>query len=135
MPEYLWSRMFFNILGFLIYLNKNKYGWINLENARICLKYNVKNTVKYSIFKRKAYSELYQTTKMELLWKMFNMVLWIYLGVWMCFGIRICQGSGYARDTQGSEYVWEYVRICSEYVNIPNIMLEDVWICLKQNLK
>ena len=28
--------------------------------------------------------------------KMFNMVLWIYLGVRMCFAIRICQGSKYA---------------------------------------
>ena len=38
--------------------------------------------------------------------KMFNMVLWIYLGVCMCFVIKICQGSKYASDTQGSEYAW-----------------------------
>ena len=35
--------------------------------------------------------------------KMFNMVLLIYLGVCICFVIRICQGSRYASDTQGSE--------------------------------
>ena len=75
MPEYLWSRMFLNILGFLICLNKNKDGWINLEHARICLKYNVKDTVKYSIFKREAHSELYQTSKIDLLWKC---LIWYY---------------------------------------------------------
>ena len=47
---------------------------------------------------------------------MFNMVLWIYLGVRMCFVIVICQGS---------EYAW----VCSW------TMLEYVWIYLKQNLK
>ena len=57
--------------------------------------------------------------------KMFNMVLWRYLGVCICFVIRICQGSEYASDTQGSEYAW----VCCWR------MLEYVWICLKQNLK
>ena len=57
--------------------------------------------------------------------KMFNMILWIYLGVCICFVIRIYQGFEYASDTQGSEYAW----VCSW------IMLEYVWICLKQNLK
>ena len=38
--------------------------------------------------------------------KMFNMVLWIYLWVWICFVIRICQGSEYARDTEGTKYAW-----------------------------
>ena len=33
---------------------------------------------------------------------MFNMVLWIYLGVW------IFEGSEFGRDTQGSEYMSEY---------------------------
>ena len=51
--------------------------------------------------------------------KMFNMVLWIYIGV------GICQGSEFGSDTQGSEYAW----VCS------SIMLEYVWICPKQNLK
>ena len=44
-PKYGWSRMFLNMPGFLISLNKNKYEWINLEYAWICLKYNVKGTV------------------------------------------------------------------------------------------
>ena len=57
--------------------------------------------------------------------KMFNMVLWIHLGVWICFVIRICQGSEYARDTEGTKYAWVYSWIILEYV----------WICLKQNLK
>ena len=69
MPEYLWSRMF------LICLEKNKYGWKNLEPGKISLKYNVKDTVKYSIFKREAHSELYQMSKMELLWKY---LIWYY---------------------------------------------------------
>ena len=36
---------------------------------------NVKDTVKYSIFKREAHSELYQTTKMEFLQKC---LIWYY---------------------------------------------------------
>ena len=42
--------------------------------------------------------------------KMFNTVLWIYLGVCICFVIGIQQGSEYAWDTQGlnmREYVLE----------------------------
>ena len=31
--------------------------------------------------------------------KMLNMVLWIYLGVWICFVIGTCQGFEYTRDT------------------------------------
>ena len=41
--------------------------------------------------------------------KMFNVVLWIYLGAW------ISQGSAVATDTQSSQYAW----VCSymsEYV-------------------
>ena len=41
--------------------------------------------------------------------KMFNMVLWIYFGVW------ICQGSEFDWDTQGSEYAWVYSWIMLEY--------------------
>ena len=73
--------MFLNVLDFLICLSKNEYGWINLEHARICLKYNVKDAVKSSIFKREVHSELYQDGGFV---KMFNMVLWIYVGVWIC---------------------------------------------------
>ena len=57
--------------------------------------------------------------------KMFDMVLWIYCTVWISFVIEICQGFEYAKDTEGSEYVW----VCS------GIMLEYVRTCLKQNLK
>ena len=46
--------------------------------------------------------ELNQTCKIELMW-MFNMVLWIYLRVWICFVIEICKGFEYAKDTEGSE--------------------------------
>ena len=46
MPEYGWSRMFLNMAGLLICLNKTKYDWISLEYAWICLKYNLKDTVK-----------------------------------------------------------------------------------------
>ena len=72
MPEYLWSRILFNILGFLICPNKNKYGWINLEHARIYLKYNVKDTLNIASLRereteREAHSELHQTSKVELL--------------------------------------------------------------------
>ena len=34
-------------------------------------------------------------------------VLWIYLGVWICFVIGIFQGSEYASDTQLSEYAYK----------------------------
>ena len=129
MPEYGWSRMFLNMPEFLLCLNKTKYEWI-MPVYRICLKYNVKN--KYSlkllymldsIYKRETHSELHQTSKMEFLWKC--SIFWIYHGVWICFVIRICQGSECARDTQGSEYAW----VCSW------IMLEYIWIDLKQNVK
>ena len=112
MPEYLWSRTFFDVLGFLICLNKNKYGWINLEHARICLQYNVKDTVKYSIFKIDRERGTFRTVSNVqdgASVKMFNIVLWIYLEVWICFVIRIYQGSEYARDTQG----FEYMSLCS----------------------
>ena len=46
MGEYEKSRMIINRLGFLICLNKNKYGLITLEHASIYLKFNVKGTVK-----------------------------------------------------------------------------------------
>ena len=129
MPEYGWSRMFLNMPGFLLCLNKTKYEWAMPVN-RIYLKYNVKNkdSLKLlymldSIYKRETHSELYQTSKMEFLWKC--SIFWIYHGVWICFVIRICQGSECARDTQGSEYAW----VCSW------IMLEYIWIGLKQNVK
>ena len=35
------------MLGFLICLNKNKYGWISLEYARICLKWGTVKTKRY----------------------------------------------------------------------------------------
>ena len=35
-----------NMPELLICVNKTKYGWISLEHAWICLKYNVKDTVK-----------------------------------------------------------------------------------------
>ena len=111
MPEYLWSRMFFNILGFLICLNKNKYGWINLENARICLKYNVKDTVKYSIFKRKSAFRTVSNNEDGAFVKMFSMVLSIYPEAWIRIKIsltRIYQGSKYARDTESTECAWVY---------------------------
>ena len=57
--------------------------------------------------------------------KMFNMVLWIYLGVCICFVIRMYQGSEYASDNQGSGNAW----VCCLR------MLKYAWICLKQNLK
>ena len=41
----------------------------------MCLKYNVKDAVKYTIFKKEAHSELYQTSKMELSWKC---LIWYY---------------------------------------------------------
>ena len=34
------------MLGFLTYLNKNKYDWTSLDYARVGLKYNVKDIVK-----------------------------------------------------------------------------------------
>ena len=37
---------------------------------------------------------------------MFNMVLWIYRRVWICFLIAICQGFEYAKDTEGFGYAW-----------------------------
>ena len=46
MLEYGWRRMFRNIPGFLICLNKTKYGSISLEYARIYLKYDVKDAIK-----------------------------------------------------------------------------------------
>ena len=61
-------------------LSKTKYGWISLEYAWICLKYNLKDTVKLlqkldSIYKRQVHLELYQTCKTELLWKC---LIWYY---------------------------------------------------------
>ena len=55
--------MLLNMLGFLICLNKDKYSWISLEHARICMKYNVEDTAKLlkkldSIYKTEAYSGL-----------------------------------------------------------------------------
>ena len=41
--------------------------------------------------------------------KMFNMVLWIYLEVWIWLVIGMCQGPEFVTDTQGSEYAW----VCS----------------------
>ena len=38
------AEVFLNMIGFLIYLKKNKYDWINAEYASVCLKYNVKDT-------------------------------------------------------------------------------------------
>ena len=57
--------------------------------------------------------------------KVFNMVLWIYLGVWVCFVIRICHGSEFAKNAQDSEYAW----VSS------SIMLEYAWICLEMKLE
>ena len=52
--------------------------------------------------------------------KMFNIILWIHLGVWICFVIGICQGFEYTKDVQVSEYAWVYswknARIC---LNMP----------------
>ena len=127
MPEYLWSRMLFNILGFLICPNKNKYGWINLEHARIYLKYNVKDTLNIASLRERERGTFRTASNVQggAFVKNFNMALWIHLGVWICAVIRIGQGSQYARDTQGSGYAW----VCSW------LMLGYVWICLKQNLK
>ena len=46
LPEHGGGRMFLNMLGFLICLNKNKHDWISLEYASICPNYNVNDTVK-----------------------------------------------------------------------------------------
>ena len=59
---------------------KKKYNWISLEHAKICLKFIVKDTVKFlkklnSIYKRQTHSELYQTSKMEPLKKC---LIWYY---------------------------------------------------------
>ena len=64
MFEYSWSRMFVNMLGFLICLKINKYDWISLKYAKICLKYSVKDNLKLlqkldSIYKKDTHSELY----------------------------------------------------------------------------
>ena len=90
--------MLLNVLELLICLSKNEYGLISLEYTTICLKYNFKDTVKWlyksdSIYKIEVHSELYQTSKMELVYEN------VYLGVWICFVIGICQVSDYARDT------------------------------------
>ena len=42
MPEYGWSRISVNVAGLL----KVNYGRVSLEYAWICLKYNLKVTVK-----------------------------------------------------------------------------------------
>ena len=130
MPEYGWSRIFLNILGFLIWFKKEKHGWISLAHASIYLKYNVKDTYKKTIEVRKHLQDRSAFRAISNVQDgafviMFNMVLWTYLGVCICFSIRICQGSEYARYTQDSEYAW----VCSW------IMLEYVSICLKQNVK
>ena len=57
------------------------------------------------------------------------MVLWIYLGGWICFVIGICQGSEYAGDTQGSECVSMLLNIILICLNMPGTIM------LKQNLK
>ena len=46
---------------------------------------------------------------------MFSMVLWIYLGFWICFVIGIYKGSEYARDIQSSEYTSVCAWITLEY--------------------
>ena len=61
MPEYGWSRMFLNMLGFLI------CGSILLNNAWICL--NMPETepeinIQVSFIDTQAYLESYQTAKM-----------------------------------------------------------------------
>ena len=56
---------------------------------------------------------------------MFSIELCVYLRVWICFVIRICQGFEWAKDRDGSEYVW----VCTW------IMREYAWTYLKQNLK
>ena len=63
--------MSLNMPELLTCISKTKYGWISLEYAWICLKYNVKDTVKLfkkldNIYKWKAQSELLQTSKIEL---------------------------------------------------------------------
>ena len=67
------------MLGFLIYLNKNKYGLISLEQGRICLKYNVKDTATLfqklvSIYKGGAFRSV-SNVKEGAFVEMFNMVL------------------------------------------------------------
>ena len=61
------------------------------------------------MYEKEVHSELYQTFKIDL----FNMVLWIYLGIW------ICQGSKYTRDAHYFEYaciLLNNARIC---LNMP----------------
>ena len=117
-----------NIPGFLIYLNKTKYGWKSLEYAWISLKYNVEDTVKLlqkldTIWKRGTHSELHQTSMTELLWKC---LIWYYeYTVESEYALWICQGFEYAKGTQCSEYAWIFSCIVLEYV----------WTCLRQNLK
>ena len=98
MPEYGWSRMFVNMLGFLLCLNKNKYGWISLKYARICLKCKVKDTIKLllkldSIYKRERDTcRTVSNAQNGAFVKMLHMVLWIYFelcdrnmpGFWIC---------------------------------------------------
>ena len=73
--------MFLNMPEFSICLNENKYVSINLEYVGKCLKYNTKRyrkvtvEVRQHLYKREAHSELYQTSKMELLRKC---LIWYY---------------------------------------------------------
>ena len=61
---------------------------------------------------KEAHSELYEIQDRALV-KMFNIVYWIYLGVW------ICQSFEFSRDTQGSELVWVCSWMILECLNMP----------------
>ena len=50
---------------------------------------------------------------------MFNFVLWIYLGVWICFVIEKYQGSEYTKDAQGSEYACLLLNNARIFLNMP----------------
>ena len=65
--EHGWSRVFLNTPGFLACLDKVKYGWISLNMPKIKRQRYRKVILKLdSIHERKAHSELYRTSKMEL---------------------------------------------------------------------
>ena len=126
MPEYGWSRIFLNILGFLIWFKKEKHGWISLAHASICLKYNVKDTYKKTIEVRKHLQDRSAFRAISNVQDgafviMFNMVLWTYLGVCICFSIRICQV--YARFWICVSMLLNNARIC---LNMPEAEREII---------
>ena len=126
MPEHGWSRTFLNKPGLLLCLNRTIYGWLSLEYAWVCLKYNAKKsyyrsmTPCYKLDSNLQNRGVFRTASNVQGWtlvKTFNMVLWIYRTVWICFVVGTCQGFEYANNT---ESFWIFV----------NMLLNNAWICL-----